>query len=63
MEKKLVEKMIKNCFKQYYEGDSIPLSDKDLEELTNKILQANESALDDDLYAVVNDAVYDFLTK
>ncbi|MED4204301.1 YqzH family protein [Neobacillus mesonae] len=63
MEKKLVEKMIKNCFKQYYEGDSIPLSDKDLEELTNKILQANESALDDDLYAIVNDAVYDFLTK
>ncbi|WP_286229068.1 YqzH family protein [Neobacillus mesonae] len=63
MEKKLVEKMIMNCFKQYYEGDSIPLSDKDLEELTNKILQANESALDDDLYAVVNDAVYDFLTK
>jgi hypothetical protein len=29
VEKKLVIKMIKNCFRQYYEGDFEPLSDVD----------------------------------
>lgn len=61
MEKKLVVKMIKNCFKQYYEGDSLPLSKKDLEEMTKKVFQANEAAPDEDLYEVVNDVVYEFL--
>ncbi len=61
MEKKLVVKMIKNCFKQYYEDDSMPISEKDLEELSKKVLQANETAPDEDLYEAVNDVVYEYL--
>jgi NAD-dependent DNA ligase len=62
MDKKLVVKMIKNCFKQYYEADSSPVGDKDLEELTQRILQLKEEEPTADLYEVINDTVYEFLT-
>ena len=62
MDKKLVMKMIKNCFKQYYEGDSTPIGDKELEKLTNRILQLKEDEPSADLYEVINDTVYEFLT-
>ncbi|MFJ7725460.1 YqzH family protein [Neobacillus sp. NPDC097160] len=61
MEKKLVVKMIKNCFKQYYEGDSVPIGDSDLEVLTGRIFQLKEEDPTADLYEVVNDVVYEFL--
>jgi len=63
MEKKLVVKMIKNCFKQYYGGDSIPVSEQDLEVLTHRILQFKKEEPQADLYEVVNDLVYEFLTN
>jgi hypothetical protein len=64
MEKKLVVKMIRNCFKQYYEAvDSMPISDQDLEELTRRILKTQEEDPDTNLYEVVNDTVYEFLTS
>ncbi|MEH7073934.1 YqzH family protein [Neobacillus drentensis] len=62
MDKKLVVKMIKNCFKQYYKEDANPIGDKELEELTNRILQLKEDEPTADLYEVVNDTVYEFLT-
>ncbi|NHC42947.1 hypothetical protein G6549_23915 [Bacillus sp. MM2020_1] len=62
MDKKLVVKMIKNCFKQYYVADFTPIGDKDLEELTNRILQLKEDEPAADLYEVINDTVYEFLT-
>lgn len=62
MEKKLVVKMIKNCFKQYYEMDSSPIVEKDLEELASRILQTKLEEPAADLYEVVNDVVYEFLT-
>ncbi|MEH7333747.1 YqzH family protein [Neobacillus drentensis] len=62
MEKKLVVKMIKNCFKQYYEADSLPVDEKDLEALVNRILQTKDEEPNADLYEVVNDMVYEFLT-
>jgi len=62
MEKKLIVKMIKNCFKQYYEPDSMPISERDLEELTKRILEMKEEEPTADLYEVVNDLVYEFLT-
>ncbi|MEH7414800.1 YqzH family protein [Neobacillus drentensis] len=62
MEKKLVVKMIKNCFKQYYETDSSPISEQDLEWLTNRILELKKGEPAADLYEVVNDVVYEFLT-
>jgi hypothetical protein len=54
--------MIKNCFKQYYEPDSMPIGEKELEELINRILQTNAEEPTADLYEVVNDTVYEFLT-
>ncbi|MDQ0197403.1 YqzH family protein [Neobacillus ginsengisoli] len=62
MEKKLITKMIKNCLKQYYESDTMPIGEKDLEELTNLILKTKEAEPAADLYEVVNDMVYEFLT-
>jgi hypothetical protein len=62
MEKKLINKMILNCFKQYYKNESMPIGDKDLEELTNRIFQIKEEEPTADLYEVVNDTVYEFLT-
>lgn len=63
MEKKLVVKMIKNCFRQYYEVDSMPISERDLEELAKRILNAKKEEPNVDLYEAVNDAVYEFLTS
>ncbi|MBV7507227.1 hypothetical protein KW850_18345 [Bacillus sp. sid0103] len=62
MDKKLVVKMIKNCFKQYYEADSMPIGEKDLEEITKRIFQLKEEEPTADLYEVINDTVYEFLT-
>lgn len=61
MEKKLVVKMIRNCFKQYYEADSLPIGEQDLEELTRRVFQIKEEEPTADLFEVVNDAVYEFL--
>lgn len=62
MEKKLIIKMIKNCFKQYYsEVDTLPMSSEDLEELADKIIQIKEEQPAIDLYEAVNDTVYEFL--
>jgi predicted house-cleaning noncanonical NTP pyrophosphatase (MazG superfamily) len=62
VEKKLISKMIRKCFKQYYETDLMPINEKQLEELTNQILQTIEEEPVADLYEVVNDIVYEFLT-
>ncbi|MGJ7911998.1 YqzH family protein [Neobacillus sp. LXY-1] len=62
MEKKLVEKMIKNCLKQYYEMESMPLGAKDLEKLTDQILQTIQEEPATDLFGVINDVVYEYLT-
>ena len=63
MEKKLIIKMIKNCFRQYYsEVDSLPMSERDLEELAYRIIQMKAEQPNADLYEVINDTVYEFLT-
>jgi hypothetical protein len=63
MEKKLIMKMIKNCFKQYYsEVDSLPMSSNDLEGLADRIIQIKVEPPTVDLYEAVNDTVYEFLT-
>jgi YqzH-like protein len=63
MEKKLIIKMIKNCFKQYYsEVDTLPMNNEDLEELANRIIEIKTEQPAIDLFEVVNDTVYEFLT-
>ncbi|MDF2856093.1 MAG: hypothetical protein K0Q87_1944 [Neobacillus sp.] len=55
--------MIKNCFRQYYsEVDSLPMSEKNLEELAYRIIQMKTEQPTANLYEVINDAVYEFLT-
>jgi hypothetical protein len=62
MDKKLINKMILNCLKQYYSTESTPIGRTDLEELTERILQIKEENPAADLHEVVNDTVYEFLT-
>jgi hypothetical protein len=63
MEKKLIIKMIRNCFEQYYsEADSLPMSSNDLEALADRIIQIKVEEPTVDLYEAVNDTVYEFLT-
>jgi hypothetical protein len=63
MEKRLIIKMVKNCFKQYYsEVDSLPMSSNDLEALADRIIQIKIEQPTVDLYEAVNDTVYEFLT-
>lgn len=62
MDKKLVLKMIKQNFKQYYRDLEVnPLSEEDSELLYNQVtkLKAETNA---DLYDIVNDVIYEFLT-
>jgi hypothetical protein len=62
MDKRLISKMIINCFKQYYGTVSMPIGEKDLEVLLKQIFQTKEAEPHADLYEVVNDTVYEFLT-
>ncbi|MDP4083759.1 MAG: YqzH family protein [Bacillota bacterium] len=64
MNKKLVYKMIRNCFKQYYsELDSWPIDEEELEALYKKILQFKVEEPHANLHEVINDMVYEFLTN
>ena len=63
MDKKLLLKMIKNCFKQYYETDSLPISEQDLDLLVKRIFQSKREEPAENLYEVVNDVIYEYLTN
>jgi hypothetical protein len=64
MEKKLILKMIQNCFKQYYsDADMLPLNNEDMNMLCDQILKIKSEEPGIDLYEVVNDRVYEFLTN
>ena len=64
MEKKFILKMIKNCFKQYYaEAETLPLNQEDYEELYKRTLIVMDEHPDAELYEIVNDSVYEFITR
>ncbi|MCQ6278000.1 YqzH family protein [Bacillus sp. EB600] len=64
MDRKLICKMIQNCFKQYYsDADSLPLNKEEMDTLCNKIGKIKCEEPNADLYEVVNDTVYEFLTN
>ncbi|WP_102274665.1 YqzH family protein [Cytobacillus massiliigabonensis] len=61
MDRKFILKMVQNCLKQYNEdGDSITLNSRIFKEIYNKIVAAKKE--DDDLYDIVNDVVYGYIT-
>jgi hypothetical protein len=63
MEKKLIRKMIQHCFKQYYaDENSLPLNNEEMEMLCRQILKIKCEEPGANLYEVVNDQVYEFLT-
>lgn len=62
MEITLLKKMIRNCLAQYgYEAD--PLSEKDYEHLSDRILAIKSQEPTEDLYAIIHDVVYEYITK
>lgn len=64
VDKKLLIKMIQQCFKQYgHDEESIPLTNKEYEELCNRILNKLEMEPETELYEWINDLVYEFLTN
>jgi hypothetical protein len=63
VDKKLIWKMIQNCFKQYYSDAELPLNNEDMDMLCNQILKIKSEEPGIDLYEVVNDRIYEFLTN
>ncbi len=64
MDKKLIHKMIRNCFYQYnHDLESVPLSLGEYDELYDKILKAIEEDKTADLHDLINDVVYEYLSK
>ncbi|WP_028399581.1 YqzH family protein [Ectobacillus panaciterrae] len=63
MDEKFLRKLIRNCFYQYqYSKDSIPLSENEYAELAEKVRQAHQDN-EADLRDLVEDAVYEYITK
>ncbi len=64
MDRKLICKMIQNCFKQYYsETDTLPVNKEDMEMLCDEIVKIKSEEPNVDLYELVNDTVYEFITN
>lgn len=64
MDRKLICKMIQNCFKQYYsETDTLPVNKEDMEMLYDEIVKIKSEEPNVDLYELVNDTVYEFITN
>jgi hypothetical protein len=64
MEKKFIIKLITNCFSQYeYERDLLDVNVEDLEEMYIEVLKEKEEEPASSLHDIVNDVVYEYLTK
>lgn len=62
MERKLLHKMIRNCFLQYQHSvDSIPLNEQDYNELCDRIENRRKEE-NSDIYEIVEDVVYEYLS-
>ncbi|WP_404442898.1 hypothetical protein LG307_13645 [Sutcliffiella horikoshii] len=64
MERNLVKKMIRNCFIQYqHDWESVPLSEEEYEKMAEEIKELIANDPESDVYEVVQDAVYEYLSK
>jgi len=64
MERKLVKKMIRNCFIQYqHDWESVPLSEEEYEKMAEEIKESIANDPESDVYEVIQDAVYEYLSK
>jgi hypothetical protein len=59
-----LKKMIRNCFVQYqHDFESVPLSEQDYKELIEEVELVMKEDPEADVFEVVNDAVYEYLSK
>ncbi|WP_417899793.1 YqzH family protein [Bacillus haimaensis] len=64
MENKLLRKMIRNCFIQYqHDLESVPMSEEDYIRMTAEITEILQKEGDSDVFEVVNDVVYEYLSQ
>lgn len=64
METSFLRKMIRNCFYQYnHDLDSIPLSNNEFEILCAKIIKIKENNACLEIHDIIQDVVYEYLTK
>ncbi|MGG6437274.1 YqzH family protein [Saccharococcus caldoxylosilyticus] len=64
LEEKWLRKLIRNCFLQYgYDNESLPLNNEEWKQLCAKILAKKTDDGDMDLYEIVHDVIYDYITK
>ncbi|TYS68232.1 hypothetical protein FZC76_10840 [Sutcliffiella horikoshii] len=64
MERNLVKKMIRNCFVQYqHDFESVPLSEEEYEKMAEEVSRAVAEDPDLEVFDVVNDVVYEYLSK
>lgn len=62
MDKKLIRKMIQKCFLQYrHDEASLPFSEKEFEEIYDRIVELKSREPEADLHEIINDTVYEFL--
>jgi len=63
VENKLLRKMIRNCFIQYqHDLESVPLSEEDYIRMTAEITEILQKEDASDVFEVVNDVVYEYLS-
>ncbi|WP_078379941.1 YqzH family protein [Sutcliffiella halmapala] len=64
MEKKLLKKMIRNGFIQYrHDPESVPLSDDDYERLVGEVAEKLNEDTTAEVFEVINDVVYEYLSQ
>lgn len=64
MEKKLLKKMIRNGFIQYrHDLESVPLSEDDYERLVGEVVEKLKEDTKVDVFEVINDVVYEYLSQ
>jgi YqzH-like protein len=64
MDEKWLTKLIRNCLRQYgYDPESLPLNDSEWKQLREKILFAITNDEEMDVYEIVNDVIYEYITK
>jgi hypothetical protein len=64
VENKLLRKMIRNCFIQYqHDLESVPLSEEDYIRMTAEITEILQKEETSDVFEVVNDVVYEYLSQ
>ncbi|WP_416827133.1 YqzH family protein [Ectobacillus polymachus] len=62
MDERLLQKMIRNCFLQYYDCEvSIPISVVELKTMISKIKNRQKNG-EETIYELIEDAVYEYVT-